>query len=58
MLVQSFLNARNKAIAPAQPPPASTDDMNPESQEKYEKLYLGLDNVELLGEEPVASAVD
>ncbi|KIK23682.1 hypothetical protein PISMIDRAFT_679140 [Pisolithus microcarpus 441] len=61
MLVQSFLNARTKALPPAQPPPASTDAMNPESQEEYERLYLELDDAELLaalGEEPVASAIN
>ncbi|KAI6164406.1 Mus7/MMS22 family-domain-containing protein [Pisolithus thermaeus] len=61
MLVQSFLNARTKALPPAQPPAVSTEAMNLESQEEYEKLYLELDDAELLaafGEEPVAAAVN
>ncbi|KAI6044231.1 Mus7/MMS22 family-domain-containing protein [Pisolithus marmoratus] len=61
MLVQSFLNARTKALPPAQPPSASTDALNPESQEEYERLYLELDDAELLaalGEEPVTLAVN
>ncbi|KAI6023617.1 hypothetical protein BKA83DRAFT_3461144 [Pisolithus microcarpus] len=61
MLVQSFLNARTKALPPAQPHPASTDAMNPESQEEYERLRFELDDAELLaalGEGPVAPAID
>ncbi|KAI6149743.1 Mus7/MMS22 family-domain-containing protein [Pisolithus tinctorius] len=63
MLVQSFLNARTKALPPVQPPPppATADAMNAESQEEYEKLYLELDDAELLaalGEEAVALAVN
>ncbi|KAI6120460.1 hypothetical protein EDD17DRAFT_1506414 [Pisolithus thermaeus] len=49
-LTQSFPNARNKEIPPAQPPLASTKAVNPESRKKYEQLYLGLDNVDLLGD--------
>ncbi|KAI6112835.1 Mus7/MMS22 family-domain-containing protein [Pisolithus sp. B1] len=61
MLVQSFLNARTKALPPAQSPPESAEAMNLESQEEYEKLYLELDDAELLaafGEEPVAAVVN
>jgi len=63
MLVQSFLNARIKALPPKQPSewaPVMQNQEGQESQEEYEKLYLELNDAELLaalGEEPVKLAV-
>ncbi|KAG6334435.1 hypothetical protein ID866_4656 [Astraeus odoratus] len=47
MLVQSFLNARSKALPPAQAPLSAPIIQN-ESQEEYEKVFLELDDAELL----------
>ncbi|KAI6104024.1 hypothetical protein EV401DRAFT_672499 [Pisolithus croceorrhizus] len=58
MFVQSFVSARNKASPLHNQPRQVLPTWNPESQEKYKKLYLERDNVELLSEEAVASAVD
>lgn len=63
MLVQSFLNARIKALPSKQPSewvPVMQNQESQESQEEYEKLYLELNDAELLaalGEEPVKLAV-
>ena len=60
MLVQSFLNARIKALPSKQPSEWVPVMQNQESQEEYEKLYLELNDAELLaalGEEPVKLAV-
>ena len=60
MLVHAFLDARIRALPPNQPSESAPDMQNQESQEEYEKLYLELDDAELLaalGEEPVKLAV-
>ncbi|KAL4063194.1 Mus7/MMS22 family-domain-containing protein [Scleroderma citrinum] len=63
MLVQAFLNARTRALPPKQPSELSLVMQNQESQEsqeEYEKLYLELNDAELLaalGEEPIKLVV-
>lgn len=61
MLVQSFLNARRKALPDVQPPPPPVAHgvESQESQDEYDKLYLDLDEELLaaLGEEAEASAI-
>ncbi|KAF8557733.1 hypothetical protein OG21DRAFT_1601471 [Imleria badia] len=62
MLVQSFLDARLKALPEVQPPPPPVVHTveSQESQDEYDKLFLDLNDEELLaalGEEAEASAV-
>lgn len=62
MLVQSFLNARLKALPDVQPPPPAVVHSveSQESQDEYDKLPLDLNDEELLaalGEEAEASTV-
>lgn len=59
MLVQSFLNARQRAVQPP-PPPVVHSVESQESQDEYDKLSLDLNDEELLaalGEEAEASIV-
>lgn len=62
MLVQSFLDARLKALPEVQPPPPPVvhSAESQESQDEYDKLFLDLNDEELLaalGEEAEASTV-
>lgn len=62
MLVQSFLDARLKALPEVQPPPPPVVHSveSQESQDEYDKLFLDLNDEELLaalGDEVEASAV-
>lgn len=59
MLVQSFLDARLKALPEVQPPVVHSVESQ-ESQDEYDRLPLDLNDEELLaalGEEAEASAV-
>ncbi|KIJ20769.1 hypothetical protein PAXINDRAFT_6551 [Paxillus involutus ATCC 200175] len=63
MLVRSFLNERLKALPRAQlppPPPIVHSIKSQESQDEYDKLFLDLDDAELLaalGDEPEIAIV-